>query len=175
MFMSVHVSLKQVTGWPPARCEGKLSFSSKTKVQMRESVNPCLCTEQPPSVPCYSPCYYYCSLLVLGIFSLYFSCWNKPSDKDWLFNSRLIQASLKILCSNDKIVLVSLAAFKTTTDSRPCLSLTEDFLLHSVFLHCIIPLPRLTVFKLNLLEGIYPIRHLNQLGWLTAGLCLAYS
>lgn len=37
MFVLVHISLKQVTCWPPARCEGKLSFSSKTEVQMRES------------------------------------------------------------------------------------------------------------------------------------------
>lgn len=37
MFVLVHVSLKQFTCWLPARREGKPSFSSETKAQMRES------------------------------------------------------------------------------------------------------------------------------------------
>lgn len=51
---------------------------------------------------------------------------REPST--WLFHSRLIQASLKILCSNNKIAPVSLAALKTTTNC-PRLSPTENFLL----------------------------------------------
>lgn len=149
--------------------------SLATQKSTWESLNPCLRTEQPPSVPRCSPCYYHYSLLLLGIFSLRFPCWNKPSYEGWLFKSKLIQATLKILCSNEQTPPVSLAAFKTTTKNCLCLSLAEDFRLHSVFLQCIIPFSRLTFFKLNLLGGIYPIRHLSQLGWLTAGLCLAYS
>lgn len=53
---------------------------------------------------------------------------QRREHSTWLFHTRLIQASLKILCSNDKIAPVSLAALKTTTNC-PRLSLTEDFLL----------------------------------------------
>lgn len=155
MFVLVHVNLKQPTWQHLARREGKLTFSHRTRIQRRKSV----------------------PFLEDRATSLHPLLLSLPSYGN---STKVEQHKLCEGCRAAAHGLEAGTALWRLPSDHPFAqlklqtSLTKSFEASFPWTFCAEPHFNVCLQKLNLLGEIYPIRDLSQLGWLTAGLCLAH-